>query len=86
MRQLRLLWIVYTLDSALQCRCRRHATTIVPHDPKDDAVVLTAITGHADVIRTLDAPLHEPDVKAFCLQHGIRVLTEIELLAELRTV
>jgi putative PIN family toxin of toxin-antitoxin system len=60
------------------------ATTIVPHDPKDDAVVLTAVGGHADVICTLDSHLHEPSVKAFCSQHGIRVLTDIELLAELR--
>jgi putative PIN family toxin of toxin-antitoxin system len=62
------------------------ATTIVPHDPQDDAVVLTAIAGHADVICTLDAHLHEPDVKAFCFQQGIRVLSEIELLAELHRV
>ena len=62
------------------------ATTIVPHDPKDDAVVLTAIAGHADAICTLDVHLREPDVQAFCLRHGIRVLTDIELLAELRTV
>ncbi len=60
------------------------ATTLVPHDPKDDAVVLTAITGHADVICTLDKHLRHPDVTDFCSQRGVRVLSDMELLAELR--
>jgi putative PIN family toxin of toxin-antitoxin system len=60
------------------------ATRLVPHDPKDDAVILTAQSGHAEVICTLDKHLHHPDVKAYCSQRGIRVLTDIELLAELR--
>jgi putative PIN family toxin of toxin-antitoxin system len=59
------------------------SASFVPHDPKDDIVILTAITGQADVICTLDAHLHDQSVKAFCDQHGIRILTDIELLAEL---
>jgi putative PIN family toxin of toxin-antitoxin system len=58
-------------------------TSIVPHDPKDDIVVMTAIAGGADVICTLDAHLHEQSVKQFCRQNGIRVLSDIELLTEL---
>ena len=59
------------------------STSIVPHDPKDDIVILTAIGGTADAICTLDAHVHDPRVKAFCNQHGIRVLTDVELLTEL---
>jgi predicted nucleic acid-binding protein len=59
------------------------STSIVPHDSKDDIVVLTAITGRADAICTLDAHLHEPSEKQFCGQHGIRILGDIELLTEL---
>jgi predicted nucleic acid-binding protein len=62
------------------------ATTLVPHDPKDDAVVLTAIAGHADAICTLDKHLHHPDVTAHCSKYGIRVVADIELLAELQKV
>jgi predicted nucleic acid-binding protein len=84
-------------DSAIQAALRQlyasapapvslssSATTLVPHDPKDDAVVLTAIAGQADVICTLDKHLKHPDVTSMCSQHGIRVMSDIELLAELR--
>ena len=57
--------------------------SLVPRDPKDDIVVLTAMTGRADVICTLDAHLHDPSVKQICGQHGIRVLSDVELLTEL---
>lgn len=59
------------------------ATSIVPHDPKDDIVIMTAIAGGADAICTLDAHLREQSVKQFCGQHGIRILSDIELLTEL---
>jgi putative PIN family toxin of toxin-antitoxin system len=56
----------------------------VPHDPKDVDVVLTAVVGRADVICTRDRHLRHPEVLAICQAHGIRVLSDIELLDELR--
>jgi putative PIN family toxin of toxin-antitoxin system len=62
----------------------RPSSAIVPADPKDDPVVLTAIAGEADVICTLDAHLQTPQVRAYCSQHGIRILSDVELIQELR--
>jgi predicted nucleic acid-binding protein len=53
-------------------------------DPQHDGVILTAIAGEADVICTRDAHLLDAETKHDCAQHGIRVLTDIELLEELR--
>jgi putative PIN family toxin of toxin-antitoxin system len=61
-------------------------TEIVPvcQDPDDDVVVATAIMGRADVVCTLDRHLRSPLVQAYCATFQIRVLTDVELLAELR--
>lgn len=56
----------------------------VPHDPDDDPVIAAAIAGEAEVLCTLDRHLWHPDVQTFCGQHGIRVLTDVELMRELR--
>ena len=56
---------------------------VVPLDPKDDPIVMTAIAGKADVLCTLDRHLHDPAVTALCAGHGVRVLRDAELLAEL---
>jgi putative PIN family toxin of toxin-antitoxin system len=56
----------------------------VPLDPKDDPIVMTAIAGKADVLCTLDRHLHDAAVTALCAGHGVRVLRDAELLAELR--
>jgi putative PIN family toxin of toxin-antitoxin system len=56
----------------------------VPIDPKDDPIVMTAIVGKADVLCTLDRHLHDAAVTALCAAHGIRLLRDAELLAELR--
>jgi uncharacterized protein len=56
----------------------------VPGDPKDAALVQTAILGKADVICTRDRHLLHPQVLAVCRTHGIRVLSDIDLLNELR--
>jgi putative PIN family toxin of toxin-antitoxin system len=56
----------------------------VPLDPKDDPIVMTAIVGKADVLCTLDRHLHDAAVTALCAGHGIRVLRDAQLLAELR--
>lgn len=56
----------------------------VSSDPKDNAVVLTAVLGSADVLCTLDRHLFEPAVVELCAGRQIRVLRDAELLAELR--
>jgi putative PIN family toxin of toxin-antitoxin system len=57
---------------------------VVPRDPKDNPIVMTAVAGHADILCTLDRHLHEPEVLALCTSQGIRVLRDAALLAELR--
>ena len=57
---------------------------VVPHDPKDNPIVITAVAGRADVLCTLDRHFFHPDVVAFCTLHGVRVLRDTELLLELR--
>jgi len=53
-------------------------------DPDDDPVIQTALEGKADVLCTLDRHLRTQTVQDYCLGHGIRVLTDVELLDELR--
>ncbi len=55
-------------------------------DPMDDAVIATAVVGMADVLCTFDKDLHDPLVKAYLATFGIRVLTDAELLRELRPI
>jgi uncharacterized protein len=59
-------------------------TAVVSSDPKDDAIVASAVDGQAEVLCTLDRHLRDPAVLAYCAQRGIRVLSDIELLNELR--
>lgn len=56
----------------------------IPHDPKDDPILATAIVGQASVLCTLDRHFRQADVRAFCEAHSLRVLSDVELLAELR--
>ncbi len=56
----------------------------VRHDPDDDPIVAAAVFGRADVLCTLDQHLRRPDVFSYCAQFNIRILTDLELLAELR--
>jgi predicted nucleic acid-binding protein len=58
---------------------------IVPHDPKDDPIVLTAIVGQAAVLCTLDKHLYAQPVVNFCGTHNIRILTDVTLLKELKS-
>lgn len=81
----RIRQIILDLDAfAARVVIGPHPGIIVKDDPKDDPVVLTAMAGEADVICTLDSHLHDPAVKGFCAHHGIRVLTDTELLGELQ--
>ena len=57
---------------------------VIPLDPKDDAVLLTAIGGKADVLVTRDQHFFHPDVKTFAGNHGLRIVSDDQLLAELR--
>ena len=58
--------------------------TLVPRDPKDNAVVVTAIAGKAAVLCTLDGHLFDPAVVGFCADHGVRVMRDADFLAELQ--
>jgi putative PIN family toxin of toxin-antitoxin system len=62
------------------------AAAVVPHDPHDDPVIATGVAGNADVLCTLDRHIRHHDVQAYCAAHGIRVLTDVELLQELRRI
>lgn len=56
----------------------------VVSDPDDNLVVATAVAGRAEVICTRDRHIRHSLVQAYCATFGIRVLTEVELLRELR--
>lgn len=56
----------------------------VRHDPDDDPIISTAVYGRVDALCTLDRHLRRPDVVSFCAQFNVRVLTDVELLAELQ--
>ncbi len=57
---------------------------VVPNDQDDDPVLETALFGRAEVLCTLDRHFHHRMVLRFCREHGIQVLTDIELLSMLR--
>jgi putative PIN family toxin of toxin-antitoxin system len=56
----------------------------VRHDSDDDPIVAAAVYGRVDVLCTLDRHLRRPEVISYCAQFNIRILTDVELLAELR--
>jgi predicted nucleic acid-binding protein len=53
-------------------------------DPDDDIVIAAAIAGRAEVICTRDRHFFAPPVQAASARHGIRILSEVDLLQELR--
>ena len=57
---------------------------VVPHDPKDDAIMLTAIGGKAERLATRDQHLFHPDVLKIAASYGVRIISDDALLAELR--
>jgi putative PIN family toxin of toxin-antitoxin system len=61
-----------------------HIGPLVGLDPTDDMVLLTATAGQADVLGTNNRHLFAPDVAAFASGHGVRILRDIDLIAELR--
>ena len=60
------------------------ATPVVLSDPNDDPVIYTAVEGRADVLCTLDRDFYTSEVRAFCRQRGIQVMSDVELLQKLR--
>ena len=56
----------------------------VLHDPQDDPILATALAGHVDVLCTLDRHFRHPDVLTLCTAHALRILSDLELLTELR--
>lgn len=57
---------------------------IVQDDPDDDLVIATAVAGQAHVLCTLDRHLWQQEVQDYCRQHGIQIMTDVELLEKLR--
>jgi putative PIN family toxin of toxin-antitoxin system len=57
---------------------------VLSGDPDDDPIIATAVIGQSDVLCTLDRHLRQPLIEAYCATFNIRVLTDVELLAELR--
>ncbi|HJT32353.1 MAG TPA: putative toxin-antitoxin system toxin component, PIN family [Pirellulales bacterium] len=57
---------------------------IVGFDPADDAVLLTGVAGSANAIGTNNRHFFAPDVLQFAQKYGIRILHDIDLIAELR--
>ena len=63
-----------------------HLSTPIPcRDPDDVPIVRSAVAGHADVLCTLDRDIRREVVASWCLQFGIHILTDVELLHVLRT-
>lgn len=61
-----------------------HTITSYSRDPKDEPIIQLAIDAKADVICTLDRHFRDPAVVKLLAGHGIRVLTDVEVLQELR--
>ena len=59
-------------------------TDSISPDPDDDPVVHTATQGKADELCTLDRHLRRQNVQEYCEGHSIRIMTDVELLEELR--
>ena len=57
---------------------------IVLSDPADDPVLYTAVDGKADVLCTRNIRhFAAPEIRSFCAQRGIRVMTDVDVLRDL---
>ncbi|HEY3839946.1 MAG TPA: putative toxin-antitoxin system toxin component, PIN family [Bryobacteraceae bacterium] len=54
-------------------------------DPNDNHVILTAIAGGAAYLCTLDGDFYDSAIIAFCEQNGIRIITDRDLIAQIRS-
>ena len=75
---------VHLLESIADIVDPAEGPAIVLKDPNDDPVVYTALAGQADVLCTVDKHFYEPSVLGFCARHGIRIMSDIDLLHFLR--
>jgi putative PIN family toxin of toxin-antitoxin system len=57
---------------------------LIAADPQDDHVLLTAMAGHANLLGTNNRHFFTPDVQQVAAEHGIRIVRDVELIAELR--
>ncbi len=55
-------------------------------DPDDDPILQTAILGEASVLCSRDDAFHHERVKAFCESHSLRILDDVALMQELRSL
>jgi len=57
---------------------------IVLSDPADDPVLYTAADGKADVLCTRNIRYFAaPEIRSFCAERGIRVMTDVDVLRDL---
>jgi uncharacterized protein len=57
---------------------------VVKSDPDDDHLIATAVVGKAEVICTRDKHFNDPAVRSYCQNQSIRILTDADLLLQLR--
>lgn len=75
---------VQLLESLADLVVPAEGPSLVLKDPNDDPVVYTALAGGADVLCTVDRHFYEPNVLSFCARYDIQVMTDVELLGEIR--
>src|SRR4051794_34714919 len=49
---------------------------VVPDDPKDDVILLTAIAGRADRLATRDRHVFHPEVLRIAAGYGVQIVTD----------
>ncbi len=54
-------------------------------DPKDIAVLQTAVIGEVDIVCTRDSDFFDPETLVFCATAGIEVCTDQELSRKVRS-
>lgn len=59
-------------------------STAISHDPDDDPVIQTALQGQADVLCSLDRHLRHQQVRTYCQQHGVEIMSDVELLSKFK--
>jgi len=57
---------------------------VVAADAQDDPIVATAVVGQVAVLCSRDRHLHQPEVVAYCRDHAIEVMDDIDLMRRLR--
>jgi hypothetical protein len=58
----------------------------ISRDPDDNPILQTAVLGGANALCTLDRHFRDPGVLQYCAQHGIQVMSDLDLLQSLRDI